>query len=346
MNTANNLTNNLIKTAFLIAAPAIIVFQYLLINSPVFLENPDRFAMAAVVDMTIFVPTLYYFTARKVNWPRLTVVPLFYLTAIAASLIVPANYSNYLELEKKFLLPLIELFVVGFLILRVRAAIREHQKKGLENFDFVETLHASLAKVTGSKKVIEILAQEISTFYYGLLAWRAKLEVGPGVQSFSYFEKSGYATITGAFAALLIIETPAVHLLAKQLSNPLAWFLTVLSVYSLLFLLADFNAARKRPIYLQNDSLVIRVGLRWRAIIPLRSIQEVELTNIESENRSDKLSTVLFGEHNVTIYLKETMTATGIYGITKKFRTITLYLDEENHFKELIEKRGTETIKP
>lgn len=39
---------------------------------------------------------------------------------------------------------------------------------------------------------------------------------------------------------------------------PLAWVVFALSLYSVIFLLADLNAARLRPIYIDGDDLVVR----------------------------------------------------------------------------------------
>lgn len=109
-------------------------------------------------------------------------------------------------------------------------------------------------------------------FHYALFAWKTSPELPSGVRGFTYHHKNGYTGIAAIFIFLIAIETVALHLLVMHWSTALAWILSSLSVYGIFFLLGDMNAAKNRPIFIEEDTLVLRIGTRWRIRIPFRDI--------------------------------------------------------------------------
>ena len=61
-----------------------------------------------------------------------------------------------------------------------------------------------------------------------------------------------------------------------------AWIVTVLDLYGVLWLVGDYHALRLRPTRIDDDTLVLSYGLRWRASIPLDAIGSVETISSEA----------------------------------------------------------------
>lgn len=65
-----------------------------------------------------------------------------------------------------------------------------------------------------------------------------------------------------AAAAVAAIEIPVAHLLLTRVHPGLAWAVTAASVGVVGWILADWVAASRRPIRIEDDALVIPRGLR------------------------------------------------------------------------------------
>ena len=80
--------------------------------------------------------------------------------------------------------------------------------------------------------------------------------------------------------------------------------------------------------------------LACQTVIPFDCIQKIEKSKKSLSNDKSNVCLSMFDiidPHNVTIYLKEERTLNKIYGIEKKYRSISLYLDESEMFTNKIE---------
>lgn len=78
--------------------------------------------------------------------------------------------------------------------------------------------------------------------------------------------------VVGVVALITVIEIPLLHLVLARYSEWLAWILTILGIYAILWFLGDFNSVRHRISVATSDSMVLRNGLRWSMNIPRASI--------------------------------------------------------------------------
>ena len=101
-----------------------------------------------------------------------------------------------------------------------------------------------------------------------------------------------------------------------------------LSLYSVVFLLADLNSARLRSIYIDGSDLVVRVAMRWRARIPLAWIARAETTTHDIEDKEGLVNGFLVPNQNVILHIDRPVTAYGLYGIEKKFQRLSLAMDD------------------
>lgn len=326
--------NRYLILIFIAASFAILGVSHLVVGSQLFMEKPGILSFGLTFDITLTIPILYYWMSRKGKLPKALLIPIFILTLIAASLILPRDYHQFLDLIKKAIFP-IEAFITSFIIFKITRIVKEYKRlKPKNNLGFLRITKECIIKTIGDRKISEILATEISSFYYGLFAWKRLKQTGEN--TFTVHKKSNYGSIIGTLAFLSFLEAVVFHIVLIQLSNIAAWIIFGLNLYGITFFLADFNAARREPIHIDDESLYINVGIRWRATIPIKEIQSVELSSISYQgDKKTLMALTILGSPNLMIELGRTHKAEGPYGICKSFDRVILNLDEPQRFKQL-----------
>ncbi len=155
-------------------------------------------------------------------------------------------------------------------------------------------------------------------------------------QQFTYHKKSGYTGFIIAMICVCMVETLGVSYLLYKWSPILHWIHLLLSVSTILFLMLDLRAVNKNPIILQNDELIIKVGLRPAVHIQLSDILEIKSGKLNFENdRKNKevldLSLLGFDEPTFEIVLSEPF-----QNKSKTIQRIFFTVDDERAFYELV----------
>ena len=121
-----------------------------------------------------------------------------------------------------------------------------------------------------------------------------------------------------------------------------AWVLSELSVYFIRIIIRDYNAIRQRPIIIDKGMLILNIGIRWYAEIPISEIKRIEFrrSELNKENSANFLS---LGSLNIHVHLNSENLAKGIYGITKKFTSFSIFIDEKQNFKKEIDEQKQNT---
>lgn len=312
--------------------------SYMIIHSRLFMENPGIISFGLTFDITISIPILYYFLlARKGKLPRALLIPIFILALIAAALIIPRSHHQFLDLIKNAIFPL-ETFIISYFIFKITRVVKEYKKLkpgGKGGLGFSVILKECLEKTIGHGKISEILGTEISILYYGFFAWKRPRRIGENV--FTAYKKSGYGSIVGGLVFLSLSEVLAFHVLFMQISSIAAWIIFALNLYGIIFILADFNASRREPTYIEDEKIYINAGLRWKAVIPVKDIRLVELSNESLRDKQILRAMTILSGPNLAIVLEKTHKADGPYGIRKNFDKVLLNLDEPQRFKQLLE---------
>lgn len=305
----------------------------LIAKSALLQQHPDKLSFAVTIDLVLTIPLLYLLLIRKKKIPNTTTVPLFILGIVIAGIVVPEGYQSLLDSIKHWVLPIVEVTVLGYVIYKVQGVIKRYRRLG-KDVDFVSALRATLSNAVHSK-IRTILITEIAVIYYVLNAKKKILKSN----EFSYHKKSGTGILLGAFIFLILVETVAVHVFLQLWSDVAAWILTGLSLYTILQITGIMRSLSKRPIMLENGVLKLRYGILSETDIPLQDIERVELSgrNIDKEEGVIKLSPLKdFEKHNIIIYLKSTNIITGLYGSKKSYEAIALHIDEPKLFEAVI----------
>ncbi len=296
-------------------------------------EQPDLLAAALTLDLTVLVPLLYYgLMVRRKGWPLISVAPVFLLSLAAASFIVPAQHQGLLDILKYLVAPA-ELLLLGYLGLTVVRAAQRFQDHTAN--DVIERLRESLYDVLKARLAVDLITSEIGLFYYALFSWRAR-PLDPAKQiAFSYHKKIGYGPVVAGILVAMLIEVIAVHALLWMWNPALAWVATALGVYGFVWLLGDWRAVQLRPISVEKDALVVRIGLRWTARVPFAAIASVRPVEGKPPARKTPgyLEAILLGKPHYVIALNEPIVAQGLYGMRKTITTLGLAVDDAEAFE-------------
>jgi len=175
---------------------------------------------------------------------------------------------------------------------------------------------------------------ELAILRYAFTGWRTQATDPPHGVAFAGHRRAAYPAILVAVIMAVMAETAAVHLLISLWRPPVAWVFTALSLYSLIWILGDFNAARQEQSAVTRDGLRLRTGLRWR--LDLTWAQVVGLQDTPPAGES--LTMTLFGEPDFWIECHEPVVVSGMFGMKREVRFIGLGVDDPRGFREAFQR--------
>ena len=329
------------KTIFLVyGIPfSILIFSIFLLTGSGIHISPELGA-AITYDLCLTIPIIYFLLIRKRNISKLTVVPFFILGLFTASLFIPEEQQFHLDLIKTFLLPLVEITVLGLIIYRVRKAIKAFKLHSTGQTDFLHLAQQSALELVGKEKIAHLVATEIGTIYYSFFAWkRRELQAN----EFTAYKKNAVSAILGAFMMLILVETFAMHFIFLKWSETFAWIIMGLSIYTIFQLFGHVRALRKRPISLESAHLHLKYGLFGEMEIPYDEIKKIEISSLHQENEEEKAEHLALlpdlEGFNIILSLKKPLTMVKAFGVTKTCDVVLVYVDEKEIFAEELGKR-------
>lgn len=331
MNTSLSLSRKLINFGIPLTLFGVLI---ILMKSPIFAES-KVLSLAITLDLLLFVPLIYFLLIRKSEIPKTTVVPVLLIGLLIGSYFLPEENQSYLTLFKSWVLPVIEISVLTFVIIKVRSAVKKYKALKNSTPDFFSTLRNTCYKIL-PKKLALPFATEVAVIYYAFINWKTRTI---NEDEFTYHKRTGTPALFGAFIFIIDIETVALHFLLVHWSTIAAWILSALSIYTAIQVLGFAKSLSRRPISIKSDSLYLKYGILSETEIPFANIDFVELSRktLPKNKLTRKLSPL--GElesHNVVIHLKNEHELTMLYGIRKKFTTIGLHVDQPDVFVEKI----------
>lgn len=281
-------------------------------------------AAAASVDVVALVSLLYYWMLVRpgIRAPA----------SVVAIVLIGALHATYFytsaRAARTIVAGLCEAGLIGFVVARVRRKTR--REMGSEgNADPVETLRAAVEGIIMVPCVAKMLTAELSILYYALFSWRAKPSVASDARAFSIHQQVGHAELLGMLAIPCAFEILPVHLLLKHWSPALAWIVTALGMYAMIWLIGLARAFTLRPVLVGRDYLDLRYGLLFRLRVPREMIARVRRAEA-----SDVICAVpRRSAPNICIELVRSMNADGPLGIRKRVNRVAVTADEENAFK-------------
>lgn len=320
------------KTLLLLSIPlAFLVTIILLLSSSVFTNHASELSLTVTVDLLVCIPVVYWLVIRKSKIPNITVVPVLVIGLVVGTVLIPKTNQGFLELFKVWVLPVVELSVLGYIVFKVRKALQVFRKQKDNTADFYDAVKATCEEMMPAF-VAKLFLTEISVLYYGFINWRSR---PIGENEYTYHQKSTTKTILFALIFVIGIETVALHFLLLQWSAVAAWILTIVSIYTALQVFGMAKSLSQRPIVIGDKTVQLRYGILAQVEIKIDNIKSIELSkaSIDLNSSIKKLSPLgSLDSHNIILHLKAEQYISGIYGIRRSAHSIALHVDEVEKF--------------
>lgn len=294
---------------------------------------PSELITAITLDFVITVPLVYFLFIRKSKIPNYTVVSFFVASIFIASFIVPQEHNSLISYIVRYLVPLLELGVLGVLLLKfiqISKGLRRNENQQLDFYDKLKLV----CEQSLPKSVATFLASEIAVVYYTFRLGPKKLLKD---NEFSYHKKSGSVMIMGILSFIILIETFAMHIMIDHWSSTVAWGLFILSMYTLLQVFALARSFAHRPNYIDGDArtVCLRYGFFTDTVFQIEDIERIEQTarSLPAKAKMVKFSPLgSLDNHNLVLYLKKPCNIKNVYGKDKVAKTVAVYIDNKKDF--------------
>src|ERR1039457_1802473 len=319
---------------FVMCAAGIGTVVFFIGRTPAAAARPAMMGAAGLLDLVLTVPLVYWFLVVRPghsSWATLAVVSV--MGARASAWLLPLSGQRYLPPVVWLGIPL-ELWVVAQIVRRIRGLDR----KG----DALSRIRAAARGIIPYERLARIVAAEIAVLYYALFSWRAQPDERRGWRAFSCAQASGWKDFATLVALAAVCEAVPVHLLVYRWSHVAAWICTGLDLYGLLWLVALVRAARLRPILVDGERVLLRVGLLWEIEIPRERIAACRRVAGLGPKRREAgyLRTVVMTEPQWVIELTGPAVAAGLYGQRRTVTRIGIAVDDPGEFGAALCARG------
>ena len=197
------------------------------------------------------------------------------LVVLIGSYIIPEPSKfiwHYLESGRYMLLAvflLLEVMAIATVYWPVKAAL-------LKRVDPDLAVAEPIRRLVGTGALSKLLAFESRMWTFALLAKNITFNQFNGEKHFSYHLKDGAQSNLLGFIILIVFELPIMHLLLHFMWSPMvANIVTVVTLFGLVFFVAEYRAVSRRPISLTKENLIIRYGIYQPMVIPLNKIKSM-----------------------------------------------------------------------
>lgn len=299
---------------------------------------PDPLAIAITADLVVTVPLLYWLLIYPTQIPKTTVIPVLFIGVLIGTFTLPQEQQYYLTLVKTWVLPVLELLVLGTILYKVHQARKWYQANPQRDF------YMRLLRVTQNlfpAKISFFMAAELSIPYY---CWAILQKHPLAAHEFSYHKKSGSIALLWVLMLILMVETIALHFLLLLWSPIAAWIATLLSLYTCLQIGSLMGSMKKRPIVVQGQNLWLKYGTLGNAQVSLDKIKNVCDYSLNLDMK-DAIRWSPLGEMerpNVCLEFKEPIEITMIFGQQKQCKQLVLFVDKKEAFKAALKGKGME----
>ena len=196
-----------------------------------------------------------------------------------------------------------------------------------------------------------IYKKEATILYYAFFKWRVPAQPGEGV--FYYHKRSNYFWLFLALVHEQVIEMIVFHIYLREEAPEIALGLLLLHIYSVFYIMGDYNLLRNTPILVKKDRIHIKIGARREMDFSLSDIEKVQPAKLKYNNSGGiihekgvfhatafpRALTRIFGmsdEAKYEIVFNKTMIARGYFGQEKEVQKVLLYIDQPDEFADLI----------
>jgi membrane protein YdbS with pleckstrin-like domain len=313
--------------------------EYWIVQSIGFNRNPDLISIGVTIDLTLGIPALFYLLlVRPRKYSLLLLFPVFLISLLIATVMIPSTNQEFLSYEKK-IVPFFEILLIAYVFTKIRKVRQRYREIKAREYFFLDGIRQAVGDVFNDNKAVNILLTELLLMYLAIFGWFKKYDAhSVEAQAFTYHRKSSYSTILVVMIMLLCIETAALHIIVLHWSRIAAIILTGLSIYSLLWLVGDFHAIRIQPVLVTQENIELRIGIRWKSTIPISSVESVDAGSGPPRNAKNYVRASVLAAR-VVLNLNQPANMKGLFGMTRHPSKIGLSIDDVDGFRDEILKR-------
>lgn len=258
---------------------------------------------------------------------QLNLLFIFSLCCLLAYFFMPRPYRGQLLNLRKYT-AVLELAILIYLLSHIKKISRHYQLLQQQFNDPPFNIRDSITHVMGSRMLFRLLITELVMLGYGLKFWgKEKLPLA-NCTVYTVHKESGYLTVWIALVTVTAIETVGMHFLLLKWSYYAAITMTILSVYGLFFFISDLNGMIKKAVLLNDATLVLRMGFRWRCIIPLENIRTIVRINEGHPEKGTYSGAVLKSSANLLITFYQPVSIDVFFKTTVAARCIIFNVDQ------------------
>ena len=219
-------------------------------------------------------------------------------------------------------------------------AVAEEHENAQCSHDFA--IQTALIATLKSPLLLKLLKTELLTLYYAFFAKFERCGVVTRYTQFSYAKSSNSHDVFLFVALSQLPFLPFIHLLLEYKKGPgPAWAITLLTLWSVVWFLAQVEAVKFRPIELSDYHLRYRFGLSWSADIPLSKIKMARRIDVsETLSGDDLFLSPLGSKRNVILEFETPMRFSGPYLQKRCEEKAAISLDNPSHFLDQLASRG------
>lgn len=289
--------------------------------------------IGSLIDCVIVAPALLLL--QKGKWTAKNFVVfvaagiLFARLVIPSGLMEPFRYITFSAIAVEASLVIVELMILFVFIKYLPSIIRAVK---LEQEQLIFAFPRIVEEKVKDNLLIRVLCSEILVFYYAFCSWKKKQSIG-----FTVHKNTMYVPFLVMISHAALFEAVAFHWFFHDRMPFLAWGHTVLTIYGLVFLLADFRALTLNPVRIENGNVYLSNGLFKRTKIDLTNIAQLH-TSVQDEHVYHfKVLGSTDEKPAFVIELKQLQTIHVVGGFEKKTQYIGVYADAPVRLRSEIE---------
>lgn len=311
----------------------IIVYQLSFIET---LSEAQAFGMVigSLIDCAIIAPALVLLHTK--NWSIKKAIIFAASGIVLARFIIPANLIapfqsiTWTAFAIEGCLIAIELLLIGTFLRYIPAIIQSVQAQKEPLLFAFPKLVAEKAK---GNPIIQVLASEMLVFYYACLSWRKK----PSSEGYTVYKNTMYMAMLIMVFHAATFEAVAFHWFFHDRMPILAWGHTILSIYGLIFLLADARALILNPTKVDGHKLYLSNGLMKRAEIYVGHIEAIHDVLDSKEVYQMKVLGNTDEKPAFVLEFKSPQTIHFVGGFEKKVTYLGVYTDDAHGLRKQLE---------
>ncbi|WP_141433901.1 hypothetical protein [Bacillus sp. 03113] len=312
---------------------------------------PKEVALGTLFDFILVVPLITYFFIIRKRYSLKYLLPVVLAGYGCAWLIMPQGLLSSYSFVKYILFAcegaflLIE-FYLGFkLITKFPAIIKKFRTNLTEIPTFQHRLEQTLSYHFKSSRVLDIIASDMTMFYYSLFSWsKTSIPILQNRQIFTYYKKTSTVAFYLMLIHALVLESIGFHFLLHSWSPIFSIITLILNGYTVLVLLAQLQAIRLCPFMITNQHLYLQVGIMKQLTVSLQDIKSIHyFTGPEKQSKDEKkfiFDAVLtdFAKEKPTLEIEfnTPQEVKLMYGFKRKITKAHLRPDESQRFYDAL----------